>query len=174
MRKIHITGNAGAGKTTLAKEIGDALSLPVFGLDKVVWQPGWKMCPRDVRIEKELELSSKPEWVIDGVSERVREAADIIVFLDVTRSTALFQCTKRNWRYLFRSRPDLPENCPEILIIPLLLKIIWQFQDHVRPGILKSILRRPSSSYVIQQPSDLLPLFKDLGISKLHNHLDHL
>ncbi|WP_053006083.1 P-loop NTPase family protein [Kiloniella spongiae] len=169
MRKIHITGNAGAGKTTLAKEIGTALGLPVFGLDKIVWQPGWKKCPRDVRIKKELELSSKPEWVIDGVSEKIREAADIIIFLDVKRSTAFFRCAKRNWRYLFKSRPELPVNCPEILIIPCLLKIIWQFQDHVRPDILKSISQRPSSSYIIEQSNDLLPLFQKLGISNLYN-----
>lgn len=77
----------------------------------------------------------------------------------------LFRCAKRNWRYLCRSRPDLPENCHEILVIRKLLNTIWQFQDNVRPDILKSISQRPSSSYIIRRPNDLPPPLQSLGIS---------
>ena len=63
-------------------------------------------------------------------------AADLVVFLDVPRRVSLVRCARRNAPYLFRSRPDLPERCPEVLIIPKLLKIIWQFPTHVRPQLL--------------------------------------
>ncbi|MFT7214503.1 MAG: adenylate kinase family enzyme, partial [Granulosicoccus sp.] len=43
--RIHVTGDAGSGKTTLGKKIGAELNLPVFGLDQVVWQPGWTKTP---------------------------------------------------------------------------------------------------------------------------------
>jgi hypothetical protein len=56
----------------------------------------------------------------------VRESADLIVFLDYPRWVSFWRCAKRNWRYLFRSRPGLPENCPEIRIVPTLIRIIWQ------------------------------------------------
>ena len=64
MTKIHITGNAGAGKTTLARELATALSLPVFGLDKVVWQAGWLKTPPEIRAAKEAALIAKSAWVI--------------------------------------------------------------------------------------------------------------
>jgi hypothetical protein len=38
--------------------------------------------------------------------------------------------------YLFRSRPGMPERCPEIQIIPTLARIIWNFPTAVAPRIL--------------------------------------
>ncbi|CCN34445.1 hypothetical protein VIBNISO65_1780052 [Vibrio nigripulchritudo SO65] len=32
--KIHITGNAGSGKTTLASRLGEALDLSVYSLER--------------------------------------------------------------------------------------------------------------------------------------------
>ena len=137
--RIHITGNAGSGKTTLSNIVGAEFGLPVFGLDKVVWQPGWKKTDPDVRDSLEAELIEKPKWVIDGVSHFVRGAADVTIFLDVPRNVCMIRAIKRSIPYLFRSRPELPANCPEYKIMPRLLKIIWRFPDRVRPVILKDI-----------------------------------
>lgn len=160
--KIHITGNAGAGKTTTARKIGNELGLQVFGLDKIVWQAGWVKSPPDVRAAALQALVSMDDWVIEGVSDTVRNAADIIIFLDVSRATSYWRCTKRNWKYLFRSRPELPENCPEILIIPRLLKLIWRFKANVRPKILADIAKRPERSFVIKDEHALDRLCHDL------------
>lgn len=55
--KIHVTGNAGAGKTTIARKIGNELGLDVFGLDKIVWQAGWvKTPPASAKLTTKLIL----------------------------------------------------------------------------------------------------------------------
>jgi adenylate kinase family enzyme len=78
--------------------------------------------------EELLRRVSQPTaWLVEGVSAIIRQRADLIVFLDVPRPVCLWRCMKRNWRYLFRSRPELPEDCPEYLIFPSLVKMIWQF-----------------------------------------------
>lgn len=41
VRKIHVTGNAGAGKSTLTYELGKILNIPTYCLDSIVWKPGW-------------------------------------------------------------------------------------------------------------------------------------
>jgi adenylate kinase family enzyme len=148
MARIHITGNAGSGKSTLAAKLGRSLDLPVYGLDQIVWQPGWRKSPADWRKDREAELVARPSWIIDGVSRPVLDAADYVIFLDVSRATSLVRCARRNWKYLFRSRPGLPENCPEVLIIPRLIKIIWGFPVHVRPGILDALLDREGGHVV--------------------------
>ncbi|PWB80942.1 MAG: hypothetical protein C3F11_16590 [Methylocystaceae bacterium] len=135
-QRIFITGNAGAGKTTLARELGQRLAFPVYGLDQIVWKPGWKKTHVRERDEHIARLVSDPRWIIDGVSDAAERAADVVIFLDVPPMTCAWRCAKRNSRFLFHSRPELPENCPEIAIIPQLLKIIWRFDSRVRPPIL--------------------------------------
>ncbi len=41
MRRILLIGSGGAGKSTLASQMGERLGLPVIHLDAVYWQPGW-------------------------------------------------------------------------------------------------------------------------------------
>ncbi len=139
MNRINVTGNAGAGKTTVATKLSKALDLELIGLDAVVWKAGWQLTPREERQQKEAEIAARPSWVVDGVSATIRQAADTIVFLDYGRWVAFSRCARRNWRYLFRSRPGLPARCPEILILPTLIKIIWQFAHTMRPKLLAEL-----------------------------------
>lgn len=136
MPRIHVTGNAGVGKSTLAARSAVLVNTPLFSLDEIVWKSGWKKSEPDERIPKEQALCARPSWVIDGVSRLVRESADMIVFLDYPRRVSFWRCAKRNWRYAFRSRPGLPSGCPGILIVPTLASIIWRFPTNVRPALL--------------------------------------
>lgn len=135
--RIFITGNAGSGKSTLAREIGQLLSIPVFGLDQVVWQSGWRKTPPPERDQALSQLAAGATWVIEGVSKIIEAQADLVIFLDVHPSLCAWRCAQRNLPYLFRSRPGLPPSCPELLIVPQLLKMIWRFNTAVRPGILQ-------------------------------------
>jgi adenylate kinase family enzyme len=136
-QRILVTGNAGSGKSTLARLIAMRLEMPCHSLDGIVWQPGWKKTPAGERDRGVQELITTEAWVIDGVSFLAQSAADAVVFLDVPRRTSFWRVAKRNWKYLFRSRPELPPGCPEILIIPALCRIIWNFPAKVRPDLLK-------------------------------------
>lgn len=167
MARIFITGNAGSGKTTLARQIGEGLGLPVFGLDSIVWLPGWKKASSAMREKQLAELISKPDWVIDGVSLTVIEAADTVVFLDVNRRTAFWRCAKRNWRYLFHSRPGLPDHCPEILIVPRLVQIIWRFPAKVRPAILSALAAHGGETYVLRTAADRAAFLDAMGVSSI-------
>lgn len=136
MKRIFITGNAGSGKTTLSEKLSKILEIKTIGLDNIVWQPGWSATSSVERAKKIADIVKLEEWIIDGVSKDVLKAADTIVFLDFPRKVSYWRVFKRNWRYLFHSRPGLPEGCPEIMIIKQVLKIIWDFPKKVRPVII--------------------------------------
>lgn len=125
--RIHITGNAGAGKTSLAKRLGHLLGYPVFHLDQIVWRPYWEKTSEAERALAVAEITSGTDWIVEGVSEAVRSEADLVIFLDVPRYRCLWRCARRNLPYLFRSRPELPEHCPEFRIVSRLVRIIWKF-----------------------------------------------
>ena len=45
--RIAIIGNAGGGKTTLARKIGATLNIPIAHVDAIQYQPGWGRTPID-------------------------------------------------------------------------------------------------------------------------------
>jgi adenylate kinase family enzyme len=146
--RVFVTGNAGSGKTTFAALLADRLSLPYHGIDGVVWQEGWRRISQREEDEMLNALAAADAWVIDVISDRILQAADVVVFLDVPRSVSAWRAMRRSLRYLFRSRPGLPARCPEVLVIPKLTRIIWRFPRDVRPRILSEIDRRPNGTFI--------------------------
>lgn len=155
MKRILVTGNAGSGKSTLSRRIAAQLGISCSSLDRVVWQTGWKRTPQDERAHLIHELIQPERWVIDGVSSEVQAAADTVVFLDVSRRVSFWRVARRNWRYLFRSRPELPPSCPEILIIPTLVKIIWNFPLQIRPRILRQVSSSSQRFFHLKTEADM-------------------
>ena len=147
-KRIFVTGNAGAGKTTFATSLARALNLPLHGLDGVVWQERWRKTPQTEKDAQIENLISGDAWIIDGVSERAMQAAEVVVFLDVPRRVSAVRVMRRNVRFLFRSRPGLPPHCPEVLVIPKLARLIWRFPRHIRPKILAEMSRRTNDTFV--------------------------
>ncbi|WP_343388145.1 hypothetical protein [Candidatus Amarobacter glycogenicus] len=41
MKRVLIIGSGGAGKSTLARHLGEISGLPVIHLDAEHWRPGW-------------------------------------------------------------------------------------------------------------------------------------
>lgn len=164
--RIHITGNAGSGKSTLARQLGQKTKLPVFGLDAVVWKLGWVKSSSVERMKRESEIISQPEWIIEGVSNRVRQAADLVIFLDRTRLTCFVRCLRRNLPYLFSSRPGLPPNCPELAILPTLVRIIWNFPSLVGKKILAEASETDTrvQYIVLSSDSDVLAFLNDFRL----------
>lgn len=163
--RINVTGNAGVGKSTLANLLSERLGFDVIALDGIVWQSGWRATPVDKCRAALAEIASRPTWIVDGVAKEIREAADTVIFLDYPRRISLWRCAKRTVRYLFRSRPELPENCPELLIIPTLVKLIMQFPRVMRQRILDEA-QRPGNEqrYIhIRSQRELDHFLKQIG-----------
>ncbi|KAG9314793.1 hypothetical protein JVU11DRAFT_3881 [Chiua virens] len=45
--RIHLIGNSGTGKSTLAAYLSAKLDLPHISLDGLAWNPGWKRLKND-------------------------------------------------------------------------------------------------------------------------------
>lgn len=123
MKKIMIIGCGGAGKSTLAKRLGEKLNLHVYHLDSMFWKPEWVPTEREEWKRLQFEILEKDEWIIDGnygstLDIRI-EKADTIIFLDYSTVTCLYGVIKRRIIHHRKTRPDMGEGCPE--------KLDWEF-----------------------------------------------
>lgn len=87
--RICIIGNAGSGKTTFARELGKALALPVYHLDRHMLYPDYTKLPDDQYFKIHTDITQKDEWIIDGnynrtIEERIQRAT-LVIFLNVSR-----------------------------------------------------------------------------------------
>ena len=131
MERVIIIGCGGAGKSTLARKLGEKTGLPVVHLDKIYWSPGnWKHLEKDefdALLAKELE---KSRWILDGNFDRTMELrlekCDTVIYLDYNRITCLLGWLKRviaNWG---RAREDMAPGCNE-WFDPWFVKWLWNF-----------------------------------------------
>lgn len=128
MEKIVIIGASGAGKTTLARELGALLGIKVYHLDRLFWDRHWREKDRETRIDILQKLVMEKQWIIEGTyfgsSQPKLEAADTIIFLDIPLWLCLLHVFIRHYHYRQRSRRDLPDGCKDKLRLPYLGKLL--------------------------------------------------
>lgn len=139
--KLAIIGMPGSGKSTLAVALGRKLSLPVYHLDQYFWKPGWVEPDRADFVKTHNELCDKSEWIIDGQGIRFFEyriqKADVIIFIDIARSTAFYRVFKRLFQNYGREYFASAKGCPEKGPTLKFLKYIWNFNTTQRPEIMR-------------------------------------
>src|SRR5690242_2247702 len=66
MKRVAVFGNAGGGKSTLARRLADLTGLPLFVVDMMQFKAGGKAVPHDEYLKAHAELLRRDEWIIDG------------------------------------------------------------------------------------------------------------
>lgn len=135
MKRIVIIGCGGAGKSTLARQLGAKLNIPVVHLDKLFWKPGWVEMPKDEFDGLLRQEIAKDAWIMDGNFDRTMPQriarCDTVIYLDFSRLTCLAGVAKRVLTTYGTVRPDMGEGCPERLDLDF-LKWVWNFNRNKR------------------------------------------
>ena len=135
MDRILIIGCGGAGKSTLARQLGEKLGLPVVHLDSIFWLPNWVERNRDEFDELVRQELVKDQWIMDGnfnrtLPERVKYC-DTIIYLDFSRMACLMGVLKRVVTTYGTVRPDMGAGCPDRFDLDF-LKWVWNFNQNKR------------------------------------------
>lgn len=143
MKKIAVIGCGGSGKSTLCRELGQLLSIPVHHLDKIFWKPNWTPMLHAEFLEAQKVIFATDSWIMDGnyggtMKPRLGEA-DTIIFCDLPTLSCLWGVITRYFEYRNRTRPDMSEGNNERLNMDFLLWILF-YRRTRRPGII-SILQ---------------------------------
>jgi len=144
MRRVMVVGCAGSGKTTFARRLAAKLELPLVHLDFHYWRPGWEPSESNDWRARVIALAGEPSWIMDGNYSNTYDVrmprADTLICLDYPRAVCMRRVLLRTLIGYGRTRPDLPEACPERFDIPF-LRHVWDFPQKHRPRIASGIER---------------------------------
>jgi len=154
VERVAVVGSGGAGKSTLAREIGQRTGLPVTHLDREFWSPGWVESPKDEWRARQEELVAHERWVLDGNyggTFDVRFArADTVVVLALSRSRCVTRAFLRSARNF--GKPIQAEGCPERIDLTF-LKWVWRYPIDSRPRLDAALERHRDHLDVIELTS---------------------
>ena len=140
MKRLMIVGQPGGGKSWLAREIGARKGLPVHHMDMIHWLPGWVERAQPAKIAMARDIEARDTWIFEGGLSATYETrlkrADTLIVLDTPLALRLWRVFARTLRSWGRSRPDLPENCPERISLEF-WGFIWRTRHSGRQRILK-------------------------------------
>ena len=138
MKRVAIFGNAGGGKSTLARELAAITGLPLHVVDKIQYRPGVGEVPYEEYLLAHRTLLDCNEWIIDGfgcvksVWERF-EAADTLIHVDLPLTVHVLWVTKRLFKGLFVTPEGWPENSPIIRSSIQSYQVLWPCHRHLTP-----------------------------------------
>jgi adenylate kinase family enzyme len=138
MKRVAIFGNAGGGKSTLARELTAITGLPLAVVDKLQYRAGGAKVPDQEYLQAHAALLANEQWIIDGfggmkmVWERF-EAADTLIHVDLPLAVHFLWVTKRLVKGLFVAPPGWPENSPIMSSSISSYQVLWPCHTRLTP-----------------------------------------
>lgn len=105
MKRIHIVGSTGSGKTSLAAEVSMRLDIPHTEMDSLHWQENWLPAEEAKFREAVHDAVSGDTWIIDGNYSRTRpiiwSRVGTVVWLDYPVIVPFCRLFRRSLRRVF-------------------------------------------------------------------------
>jgi len=158
MRRVAIMGPGGAGKSTLARELGARSGLPVVHLDRHFWHPGWVETPLEQWRSVQERLFVADEWIADGNYSATAEVrlrrADTVVLLDFPAWRTVPRALRRSLTHY--GKAVQAEDCPE-RVDPKFFLWIVNYRRRSRPKVLRAIeMHAPTAAvHVLHGPREV-------------------
>ena len=117
MRRVAVFGNAGGGKSTLARQLAAITGLPLYVIDKLQFKDGGAAVPNDEYLELHRDVLAKERWIIDGYGDTATVwercgVADTLVHVDLPLPMHYWWVTKRLIMGLFADPESWPKDSP--------------------------------------------------------------
>jgi len=138
MKKVAVFGNAGGGKSTLARRLAELTRLPLYPLDSIQYKTGGGKVPHEEYLKAHAELLSRDQWIIDGFGcvttawERFA-AADTLVYIDLPLFTHYRWVTKRLVQGAFVTPEGWPEDSPIWSSTMASYRVVWLCHRRLTP-----------------------------------------
>lgn len=117
MKRVAVFGNAGGGKSTVARRLAALTGLPLHVVDLMQFGAGGVEVPRHEFLRAHADLLRRDEWIIDGfgsvaLSWERFAVADTLVYVDLPLPIHYARVTRRFIKGWFAAPQGWPEGSP--------------------------------------------------------------
>jgi adenylate kinase family enzyme len=138
VKRVAVFGNAGGGKSTLARKLAELTHLPLYPLDRIQFRAGGGKVPHDEYLKAHAELLQRDAWIIDGYGCRKSAwerfaSADTLVYVDLPLRTHFLWVTKRLLKGLSETPEGWPERSPILSSTLSSYRVLWLCHRHLTP-----------------------------------------
>ena len=165
MKKVAVFGNAGGGKSTLARRLAALTRLPLYPLDMIQYQAGGGKVPDEDYLAAHTALLGEDEWIIDGFGSRATAwerfaAADTLIYIDLPLATHYWWVTKRLIKGLFANPEGWPENSPIWSSTLDSYKVVGRCHRHLTPRYRQLVAELAATKRVhhLRSPAEMTAL----------------
>lgn len=174
MKRVAVFGNAGGGKSTLAKRLAELTRLPLYPVDTIQFRAAGGEVPRaiphDEYLKAHADLIRREEWIIDGFGcvasawERF-SAADTLIYIDLPLFTHYRWVTKRLIKGLFATPEGWPENSPIWSSTFNGYRVVGRCHRHLTPKYRQLVADAAASKRVhhLRSPAQIRSLLEAVG-----------
>ncbi|GGI16257.1 DNA topology modulation protein FlaR [Gottfriedia solisilvae] len=159
-KRIHIIGSVGSGKTTLAKNISNILSIPYYELDNIVWKRTSNGDIRNSMDDRDAifqNIIGQDYWIVEGVHyewvKKSFELADMILLLDVSKKKRKYRILKRF--ILQRLNIEKANYKPTLKMLRKMYKWNHNFELLYKPDILNMLKQYNHKVYLLKDNKDI-------------------
>ena len=138
MARILIIGNAGGGKSVLARKLAKQRGLPYREIDTIVWKPGWEAFAQAEYEAAHARLIAEENWVIDGLGwteslpERFARATEIIL-IDMPIWMHFWLAAERQFQWMQGKLENPVGGIAEMPTTRGMFQALWETDQEMAP-----------------------------------------
>jgi adenylate kinase family enzyme len=139
-KRVAVIGNAGGGKSTLARRLTAKLALPYHEIDALLWRPGWVLQSMEVFEAAHQKVLAEDHWIIDGLGRldsmpaRLARATDIVL-IDMPLWVHFSLAAKRQVEWATGKLAHPPAGLFEMPDMDALFETMWLVDQDWMPKI---------------------------------------
>jgi adenylate kinase family enzyme len=171
MKRVAVFGNAGGGKSTLARRLSEITRLPLYPIDIVQFPNGGDgaKVSREDYLTLHARLLEQDQWIIDGFDNATTAwqrfaAADTLVHVDLPVVTHYWWVTKRLIKGLFANPEGWPPNTPVWGSSMDSYKVVWRCHQRLTPRYRQLVAEMATSKRVhhLKSPAEIAAFLDDV------------
>jgi adenylate kinase family enzyme len=158
--RIAVIGNAGGGKSRLARMLAVAHDLPYIEIDTLLWRPGWQLVPEAEFAASHTKVLAKPGWVIDGLGRQDfiaprLEHATHIVLVDMPLWMHFTLAAERQIAWATGKLTHPPAGLEQMPPTASLFETIWNVENDWMPQIRERITHEEKAKKTVLRLGDI-------------------